>query len=52
MKKKREKVTGQKSPGNGTKHECAALIKAAWADVMDDPKLASKKDQNSKKAFT
>lgn len=39
-----KKITRQKSPGNRAKQECAALIKAAWVDIMDDQKLASKRD--------
>lgn len=43
-KKKRKKVTRQKPPGYSAKQECAALIEAVQADVMDDHMHANQRD--------
>lgn len=43
-KKMKNKVTRQKHPGNRAKQECAALIEAVQADIMDDQNHANLRD--------
>lgn len=44
QKMEKKKVTRQKPPGNRAKQECAALIEAVQADVMDDHVHANQRD--------
>lgn len=42
--KMKNRVTGQKPPGNRAKQECVAAIEAFLTDIMDDQKHANQRD--------